>query len=87
LETINKKIYGRAQHRLTEPLGGEYVWASSEAARRRATSLLLVGSIAGKHGGSVWVDPDTYAVSVDVPEAEKVACAREIEARVGTALG
>lgn len=86
METIGKTIYGPGQLRLAEPIDEEYVWASSEAARRRALSLLLVGSIAGKHGGSVRVDPDTHAVSVDVPEEEKVACAREIQARVGTAL-
>jgi hypothetical protein len=75
-----------AENLFAAAISGEYVWATSDAARNRALSLLLVGSIARKYGGTVRVNQETYAIHVDVPDEGKVGCAQEIEKRVGSAL-
>ena len=61
-----------------------FVWATSEQARLRALSLYVIRSIVEKHGGTVEVDLATDTINIDVPQAEEVACAREIEEQVGS---
>jgi hypothetical protein len=71
---------GDAQSRTAEG----YVWATSEQARLRALSLYVIRSIVEKHGGTVDIDLATDTLNIDVPKAEELACAREIEEQVGS---
>jgi hypothetical protein len=61
-----------------------FVWATSEQARLRALSLYVIRSIVEKHGGTVDIDLATDTINIDVPKAEEVACAKEIEEQVGS---
>ncbi len=60
-----------------------FVWSTNEESRLRSLSLYLIRSIVEKHGGSVEVDLATDTISIDVPEKEQMACAKEIEEQVG----
>ena len=62
----------------------DFVWATSEQARIRALSLYVIRSIVEKHGGTIDVDLATDTISIDVPKAEELACAQEIEEQVGS---
>jgi len=61
----------------------DYIWSTSEKALLRATTLYLIQSIVGRHGGSVDIDLATNTINIDVPKNEQVACAQEIEEQVG----
>ncbi len=50
-----------------------------------ATAFYLIRSIVEKHGGNVEMDLATDAIKICVPEKERVACAKKIEAQFGAA--
>ena len=45
--------------------------------------MYVIRSIAERHGGSIEIDLATDTINVDVPDEEKVACAKEIGKQVG----
>ena len=61
-----------------------YVWSTSEKSKLRALSLYIIRSIVEKHRGSTEIDLATNTINIELPDKEKVACAREIEEQVGT---
>ena len=61
-----------------------YVWSTSEKSKLRALSLYIIRSIVERRGGSVDIDLATDTININLPDEEKVACAREIEEQVGT---
>ena len=61
-----------------------YVWSTSEKSRLRALSLYVIQSIVERHRGSIKINLATDTINIDLPDEEKVACAREIEEQVGT---
>ena len=61
-----------------------YVWSTSEKSRLRALSLYIIQSIVERHRGSMEIDLATDTINIDLPNEEKVACAKEIEEQVGT---
>ena len=67
-------------------LAENYVWATSEESKRQAISSYLIQSIAQRHGGNARIDLFNHSIDIDVPEEEKLACAREIQEKVGLAL-
>lgn len=60
----------------------EYVWATSEEAKRQAVSLYLIQSITQRHGGNAQVDFENQSINLDVPDDQKMACVQEIEEKV-----
>jgi len=62
--------------------GEDYVWATSRESKRHALSLSLIGSIVHKHGGTVQIDSATYALNIEVPDDQKLACAEELNRKV-----
>ena len=58
---------------------------AGEQVRLRALSLFIMRSTAEKHGGTVEIDLATDSICISVPDKEKAACVREIEAQL-TAL-
>ena len=87
---MNEEYYARhidTQLQSYEDLGSEdYVWATSEEAMRDALSLHLIGSIVHRHRGTVEIDAETGALHIDVPDEEKLACAEELNKKVGMPL-
>ncbi len=87
---MNKTDDGRHIDMLTladeSGLAEDYVWATSEASRRHALSLSLIGSIVHKHRGTVRIDPETHSLSIEVPDEEKLACAEELGKKVDMTL-
>ncbi len=59
------------------------VWATSEQTRLRALSLYLIRSIVEKYGGTTGIDLETDTIHIDVPKKNEIACAREIEEKIG----
>lgn len=63
-------------------VGEQYVWATSEEARRRAVSFYLIQSIAQRYGGKAHIDFHNHSINLDVPSEQKLACLQEIEKKV-----
>jgi len=61
----------------------DFVWSTSEQTRLRTLSLYIIRSIVEKYGGTINIDLRTDTINVDVPEKNRVACAREIDEKVG----
>jgi hypothetical protein len=64
----------------------DFVWSTSEQTRLRTLSLYVIQAIVEKHGGSIQIDLGTDTIHIDVPPENQLACAQEIEEKVG-ALG
>lgn len=64
----------------------DFVWSTSEETRLRTLSLYVIQAIVEKHGGTIDIDLGSDTIHIDVPEENQVACAQEIEEKVG-ALG
>jgi hypothetical protein len=88
--TLNSEAYEKKIERTIESDEGfwseDYVWATSEEAKRDAMSLHVIGSIVHKHGGTVTVDTETRAVNIDVPNEAKLALAEELSRKTGMTL-
>lgn len=65
----------------------DFVFATSEQARLRALSLYIIRCIVERRGGTVEVDLATNTIDIDVPDAERLDCAQEIEEKVGSLYG
>ena len=85
---MKRQSYNKASYQA--PQGDEkdkpehYVWSTSEKSRLRALSLYVIQSIVERHRGSIKINLATDTINIDLPDEEKVACAREIEEQVGT---
>ncbi|MBW1744664.1 MAG: hypothetical protein JRJ47_14750 [Deltaproteobacteria bacterium] len=55
---------------------------AGEQVRLRALALFIIRSTAEKHGGTAQIDLATDSINIDIPEKEKAACVREIEAQL-----
>jgi hypothetical protein len=58
-------------------------WAARQQVRLQALSLFIIRSTVEKHGGNMEVDLASDCINISVPEKEKAACVREIEAQLG----
>jgi hypothetical protein len=56
--------------------------SAGEQVRLRALALFIIRSTAEKHGGTAQIDLATDSINIDIPEKEKAACVREIEAQL-----
>jgi hypothetical protein len=63
--------------------GANLMCSTSEEAKLRALSLMLIRSIVQRHGGRLTVDLATDTINIEIPEETQAACAREIEEQVG----
>jgi sensor histidine kinase regulating citrate/malate metabolism len=63
---------------------GDIGRSRAEKAQLRATSLYLIRKIVERHGGTLEMDLATDTININVPEKERVACAREIEEQIGS---
>ena len=59
-----------------------YVWSTSEKSRLRALTLYIIQSIVERHRGTIKIDLATNTINIELPDEEKIACAREIEEQV-----
>ena len=56
--------------------------SAGEQVRLQGLSLFIIRSTAEKQGGSAEVDLASDSINMSVPEKEKAACIREIEAQL-----
>ena len=78
--------YHKATERTSFPDGGRGAHnrfqSAGEQVRLQALSLFIIRSTAEKHGGTAEVDLASDSINISVPEKEKAACIREIEAQL-----
>jgi hypothetical protein len=58
------------------------VGTAGEQVRLRALAFFIIRATAQKHGGTVEFDLAADSISIDIPEKERAACVREIEAQL-----
>jgi hypothetical protein len=67
-------------------LADGYVWATNEESKRQGVYSYLIQSIAQRHGGNARIDFFNHSIDIDVPDEQKLACAHEIQEKVGRTL-
>lgn len=63
----------------------EFVRSTSDKSRMRAEALYNIQAIVERHGGTCKVSLEDNVIYIDVPKDREVACAQELEEKMGNA--